>query len=202
MSYFPPAFEFSMNFEDPNREYQRVLDTNEWLWPADMSVNEAAAEAARVNAAWKADPEKQRGGAFYYEVISGINAEYWPKQFQAIADSPAAARGPLVANFYLTNFWDGSGIYRLSSQDLASRVFDMSINAGRVEAVKILQRAIVASGTQIAVDGNLGPLTAAAADSRPTLPILNAYRSGREAYYRSIATTPEILEAWLRRAAA
>jgi len=40
------------------------------------------------------------------QAIAGINSRSWPTAFANIERTPQAQRGPAVANFYKTEFWD------------------------------------------------------------------------------------------------
>ena len=72
---------------------------------------------------------------------------------------------------------------------LWASVFDMYVNAG-ANAVKILQRLLRQMGEDVAVDGTIGPLTAAAAyraaQSAP-VHLADAYGIARRNYYFAVA---------------
>jgi lysozyme family protein len=78
--------------------------------------------------------------------------------------------------------------------------FDMCVNQGRGRAVKILQRAAVAKGADIEVDGGLGPMTLAAVSNVE----LDRVRAYRVKYYADLVTRKPDLEkfyfGWFRRA--
>ena len=46
----------------------------------------------------------------------------------------------LVDEFYKENFWDKLGLDQMADQDLANQVFDMAVNAGVGEALKLLRQ--------------------------------------------------------------
>lgn len=129
--------------------------------------------------------------------ISGINSEAFPVQFAAIAAIAQANRGPAVQNFYESQFWN-SWFAQLTSDDLAKRVFDESVNAGEGTAVKLMQMAISPSLT---ADGCWGPKTVAAANSGDYVTL---FISLREQHYRNIAAAnpadEKYLDEWLARA--
>ena len=139
-------------------------------------------------------------------VISGINSLAWPAQFAAIAAIPQAQRGPAVQQFYLQCFWEPMNLAGLKYQDLANQVFDSGVNQGPGTAGALLQRACNAvagnSGT-LDVDGDIGPLTLAEANSLMPLTLLDKFIQIRIEFYRQIVKhNPEdepYLADWIRR---
>ena len=59
---------------------------------------------------------------------------------------------------YKRDYWDKNRVDELPEQ-LRHIFFDMCVNQGRGTAVKVLQRAANAKGTNLKVDGGLGPST-------------------------------------------
>ncbi|UWQ17003.1 holin-associated N-acetylmuramidase [Jannaschia sp. M317] len=77
----------------------------------------------------------------------------------------------------------------LLPQALRASVFDMYVNAGG-NAVKILQRLLIQMGQDVAVDGVIGPQTAAAAEAAARAApdhIADAYGIARRNYYYALA---------------
>lgn len=77
----------------------------------------------------------------------------------------------------------------LLPEALQASVFDMYVNSGG-NAVKILQKLLVKTGHQIAVDGSLGPATAQAAAEvagRDVELLVDSYGVARRNYYYSLA---------------
>jgi len=58
---------------------------------------------------------------------------------------------------YEKHFWHPS--FEKLHPQLASKLFDMRVNMGPVQATKILQEALNRNGEQLVVDGNLGHMT-------------------------------------------
>lgn len=141
------------------------------------------------------------------EVIAGINSKSFPAQVAAIKFAPQSQRPALVYQFYLTEFWMRLRLGCLNSQDVANRVLDMDVNAGEVSADSELQKAIceVKSGA-CEVDGVIGPITIAAANSVDPEQLLLAFRAQRVSHYEEIAAAhpedEEFLKGWLARAEA
>jgi len=94
-------------------------------------------------------------GAF---AISGINSAAFPTQYAAIAALPQNQRGPAVANFYQTIFWN-SWFAQLISDAVSMRVFDASVNMGAGAGIIILQKAVNSIGGSLVIDGGWGPNT-------------------------------------------
>jgi len=141
--------------------------------------------------------------------IAGVNSKDWPVQFQKIANLPADQRGPLVEQFYQMHFWS-DWFDDLTSDEVAKRVFDASVNMGSVAAVRCLQEAInffYLDG--LIVDGIWGLATIKAANN-PNCAMVEAenlvaaFKMRRVAYYRAIvAANPAdavYLAAWTARA--
>ena len=138
-------------------------------------------------------------------VIAGINSKSFPQDEAAIAALPQSQRAAAVSFFYYSKFWTPLQAGGLESQDVANRYFDCSVDCWIPEAIEMLQRAVNAlhAGT-VEVDGAIGPITLAAANSADPEALLAAYREQRVAYYEAIAAKnpadkPD-LAGWLVRA--
>lgn len=97
--------------------------------------------------------------------------------------TPAQATGIFIEHYYRRPRIDAL------PESLRASVFDMYVNAG-ANAVKILQRLLVAMRIPVAVDGIIGPQTiAAAAQAQAAAPdhLADAYGIARRNYYYSLA---------------
>ena len=108
---------------------------------------------------------------------------------------------------YRSAFWDALRLGEIESQVIATKLFDLAVNVGKVAAVKILQRAIndVSSSTAgIAVDGVMGPATLNWTNSLPWDAVARALRLQAIAFYASIpaAKSQPYLRGWILRALA
>jgi len=166
-------------------------------WEADYSFMMSHEDPTQAHAIEPDDPP----GA---HVISGINSAAYPSQFAAIAAMPQADRGPAVENFYQTEFfnkWEAQ-----LSDPVEERILDAMVNEGPVTGVKDLQNAInsVSGAGTVAVDGQWGPATVAAANACDQDALVAAIRATRKARYIAIvAAHPEDSEyeaGWLARA--
>ncbi len=90
-----------------------------------------------------------------------------------------------ATSFYVKHFFYGMGVDRLPEgvQDI---VFDMNVNHGLRNSIKILQRALVACGKHILVDGIPGPNTVTAAFSVPVQKLRTNIIEARLNFYRAI----------------
>lgn len=106
----------------------------------------------------------------------------------------------IAADIFVEHYFHRPGIGRLPRM-LQPSVFDMQVNAG-AHAVRILQRMLGEMGHALAVDGVLGPLTAAAAHAaaaeRPDL-IADAYGIARRNYYYALGDARPPLRKFARR---
>lgn len=144
------------------------------------------------------------------ETYRGISRKNWPKWAgwpliddykkcncrlcKALLDDDVKVQG-LVVDFYHVNFWQYDG---LNDQDVAWKVFDLSVNIGKVHAVKILQRAV---GTN--VDGVYGPNTERVANGHLEGSLTPLIRAAAEEYHKQIVVThpndAAFLKGWIRR---
>ena len=142
------------------------------------------------------------------ETYQGISRNNWPKwtgwpsvdlaksqpNFPANLDTNINLQGAVVS-FYRTNFWQYDN---LKDQDVAWKVFDLSVNVGKVHAIKILQQAI---GTTL--DGVYGPNTERLTNLHPQGSLAPLIRTSAEMYHELIVKDhpqdAEYLLGWLRR---
>lgn len=151
-----------------------------------------------------ANNPKDSGG----ETYRGISRRNWPNWkgwsivdgqktqpgFPSSLDLNSPLQG-LVIEFYRKNFWQYDG---LNDQEVAWKVFDLSVNVGKVPAIKILQKAV---GTN--QDGVYGPNTERLANSHPQGSLAPMIREAARQYHILVAQThPKdavFLTDWLRR---
>lgn len=104
---------------------------------------------------------------------------------------------------YWSSYWLGRN-YDWLPDAIAIKVFDLAVNVGHRGAVSCLQRALLATGTEVVVDGLIGRFTAAAAHAVCGTVLLAAVRSEAAGDYRVRLARDEsqapFAEGWLRRA--
>ena len=102
---------------------------------------------------------------------------------------------------YKQDYWVKNRVEELP-ENLRHIFFDMCVNQGRGTAVKILQRACNAKGTNLAIDGGFGPGTQAAINTyKPSIERVRCYRL--KFYYDLVNKKPEqerFLFGWFKRA--
>jgi lysozyme family protein len=99
---------------------------------------------------------------------------------------------------YRRDYWDVLRIDRLPPR-LRLALFDTAVNCGTKAAVEILQRALRMLGAQVAVDGNLGPLTFGIIKKYPAERVLIHLLLERQRFYRSLETYSVFGLGWEKR---
>jgi len=104
---------------------------------------------------------------------------------------------------YWQRYWQGHRYDELP-EPIAIKTFDLAVNLGEPTVVLCLQRALWACGNRVALDGEIGPMTAGAAAQAPEPELLAALRSEAAGEYRTrVAVSPELggfLQGWTERA--
>jgi lysozyme family protein len=121
-------------------------------------------------------------------------------------DSLKGLRVGRAALIYNKLFWTRFGYGRIADQQVATKIFDCSVNMGPGRAHILAQQAAIGLGqTHIMVDGIMGPLTVAAINACFATAYLQAYGEAMADFYRHICernpTQLEFLAGWLKRAA-
>lgn len=134
------------------------------------------------------DP-RDPGGATKY----GISQRIFP-DLDIAGLTEARARA-----IYHSTYWTAPGIYRLTDDELAARVFDLAVNIGQGRAIRVLQRACNWFGPDLRTDGFIGPLTANFCNNwRHPAALLAAVKAEAALYYRAL-NRPDYLAGWLNR---
>jgi lysozyme family protein len=111
----------------------------------------------------------------------------------SIEDIKALTKPVAAARIYRPFYWNAMHCDELPrGVDLC--VFDLGINAGIHEAAKLLQRAVGATE-----DGVIGPLTIAAARTKPAADIIRTFTEERLAFYRSLKQFDRFGRDWTSR---
>lgn len=104
---------------------------------------------------------------------------------------------------YHRDYWTPLHLDEFVSEELASAVFDMGVNAGIGRAAKILQTAANKIGKALDVDGEIGRGTIAAVNTIPEELLLDEFRIECCRFYdRIVANDPTqavFLKGWKRR---
>ena len=145
------------------------------------------------------------GGATNFGIIqrtldrwNGIHPELG---FPANVRTLTQAQAELI---YRLDYWRWDD---LTAPAVAIKLFDIGVNAGLATAVKLLQKAVntLVNPPPLAVDGQLGPMTLAAANAQTPSALLEAICEVQADYYNAIvARNPSqaaFIKGWLKRAA-
>jgi lysozyme family protein len=105
---------------------------------------------------------------------------------------------------YFCDFWLKAKCEEINDNNLAIKFFDLAVHIGIPQAVKLIQRALRAAGTQITEDGIIGPVTLKAINEADSTNLLAALKSEAAGHYRLIANAnpsqQRFIEGWLNRA--
>lgn len=113
-----------------------------------------------------------------------------------------------ASRIYETYFWDRYHIGSIRDQNLANKVFDLTVNMGpgganHPGALTLLQTAVNACGGKCAVDGLLGPVSLGQVNTLDPAKLLAQYRQLAAQRYGEIAAANSKLAAnlagWLAR---
>jgi lysozyme family protein len=100
-------------------------------------------------------------------------------------------------------YWDTLRLGEVENQNVANKLFDMSVNMGVRQAAVYAQRAVNSQSQQLTEDGNIGPKTLAAMNAQTFYGLLCQFSAW---HYRHIATNNPAqavnLAGWLKRASA
>lgn len=137
------------------------------------------------------------------KVRFGVNSNSFPDLLQTsfYTSMPVDQAINFVKNLYNNNQWRSIRGDVLASQLVASKMLDMSINMGAVQAVKLAQRA-----ANVSVDGIMGPQTIGAINKMDETTMLNGLVTwwkwfiGKIQENATVSYNQQTIEAWTARA--
>ncbi len=160
-----------------------------------MSTFEAAIEHVLAQEGGYSTDWRDRGG----ETKWGISKAAFP--FEDIPNLTKERASWLYRQNYWGELWE-----TITSQAIATYLFDTAVNMGRQPAERLLQQAVNEMGGSVTVDGQVGPKTIAAINAGEATAILKEYRVQRLLRYLDlIVATPTqraFAHGWFRRAVA
>ena len=120
------------------------------------------------------------------------------------ADDIRAMPREQAIEFYQAHYWTPE-YDDIADQAAATKLFDMGVNMGTRQAVKVLQRAISWYRRDIVVDGIFGPQSLAGTNATNLAPILIKALVAEQArfYFELLDAKPDrrvFIHGWLRRA--
>jgi len=137
----------------------------------------------------------QNEGGFFHNPTTGeivnhgitlkfvISSGYNPNADEAFIQNLSVAE---ASQIYRKYFWDAYHIGQINDQNLANKVFDLTVNMGPA-ALQVLQSAVNACGGHCAVDGIIGPASIAAINALDPAALLAQYKNLAAQRYRDIA---------------
>jgi lysozyme family protein len=109
----------------------------------------------------------------------------------------------LAKVFYKQMWWDKYGYGNIANADIATRIFDMAVNMGGIQANKLAQRAATRCGQLCAADGVFGPVSFNAITASSPECWIRQFKDLCAEFYRTLTIThPETskyLNGWLKR---
>lgn len=129
----------------------------------------------------------------------GINSFAHPEMPAEFWTADYAVALPMAEEKFKAAYWDVMRLDSVRDQSIANKLANIGYNAGTVPVVEIVQRFL-----GLDADGNLGPRTLDAVNTRDPGEIIQAIREGAAAYYTNIVARhpekQEWLKDWLQRA--
>lgn len=140
-----------------------------------------------------------------YGTIYGIAVKYNPDTFFAVyglwLKNESEAALELAKSFYYINYYNP--LYdRILDKRFSHKIFDLSVNTGKRQTIKIIQKTINLLGGKVSVDGVFGLLTLSELNmlsqkltDAPYGKFIELY----DKYYRSLLRFPVFGKGWLNR---
>lgn len=111
---------------------------------------------------------------------------------------------PDVKKIYKKSFWDAQKCDLIEDDDIAAKLFDLSVNAGLIQAGKIIQRACNQYANVLTVDGKLGPKSILEINRIDPEELIIAFRYECVQFYLNLVeqnpSFSKFIKGWLRRA--
>lgn len=169
----------------------------------DQAVNQVVSEEGDVS-----DDKNDPGGYTKYgislKLLQDVGLHILHDDIISINDVNAISVDD-AKKIYYQYFWIHYNIFLIKSPEIEEKVFDLSVNMGGQEAIRLLQEAINRQlQTPIAADGIIGALTLHALNQISLITLMQDYRQNAADYYRYLAANnprlEEFLPGWLSRA--
>ncbi|GHU17859.1 hypothetical protein FACS189472_05360 [Alphaproteobacteria bacterium] len=107
-------------------------------------------------------------------------------------------------HIYFVDFWLKAKCEQIEDENISIKFFDLCVNTGIAQAVKLIQRSLRSTGISVTEDGIIGSITLAAINNADSTDLLAALKSEAAGYYRLIAnispSQQTFINGWLRRA--
>ncbi len=130
----------------------------------------------------------------------GISARFYEDVIgrpPTVDDMKAITKAEATA-LYKTYFWDDVQGDKLISQSVANIIADAAVNGGEEPIGKIVQRILNRDfGKKLTIDGDIGPVTAAAINSVNQQQLFDKIKQARIEFYINLGGV--FLQGWLKR---
>jgi type VI secretion system secreted protein VgrG len=141
-----------------------------------------------------------RGGATNLGITQAVYREYKNNPLADVAQITM----PEAEDLYKRLYWNPLLLDSINSDRVADLLFNQAVNRGVNGAGKLLQRALNGLGSQLLVDGVVGPKTIDAANLVPDDRMLmrELVKAAQVAYVQIVEKNPSqlvFLEGWIRR---
>lgn len=103
-----------------------------------MADFEKAVEKLFIKEGYKSDDKDDSGGL----TIWGIASLYFPYEVKVMASMQPEEAKEYVKDIYKSHYWDKLKGDEIQSQEIAEMLFDMSVNAGVVNTITMMQKTI------------------------------------------------------------
>lgn len=141
-----------------------------------------------------------KGGPTCYGITIATYRRYKPG---ATVDDLKQISMAEVEKIYKAGYWQPLGLDEISDQVVATKLFDICVNAGPGVASALAQRACIICGKPVDVDGWVGPETRTAINSIQSVSFLNAIKQQQRDFYLDIVEHDRsqltFLYTWMRR---
>lgn len=132
-----------------------------------------------------------------WQIIDAIKAKHGTIDIDSYLSADAGLQAE-VKTFYQENFWKVNRLDAVVNQEIANRLYDISVNSGTGTAAKTLQEALNLTNVNgqlypdTAIDGKVGPQTIYLTNSHPRpallLKLINALQAER--YIKILRANP------------
>lgn len=167
----------------------------------DAVIHQEDARMSGVITNYKSD----RGGCTRWGLCARWHPELVARGFFDATKMDEPTSLSLAEDTYAEQYEGALRLDDIKGQGIATALLSFAVNEGCHEAVTLLQKAAVACGAAIGVDGELGPATVDAINAQDDVRLVNLFCQFEENYYKQIvANNPSqqvFLPGWENRAA-
>jgi lysozyme family protein len=142
---------------------------------------------------------QNEGGIAYHNMKYGGITKYGiPKKYYPQLDikdlTPEQAK-----EIYRKDYFEGPGINQIGYPNVAYKVFDYGVTSGPQDSIKLLQSTLNGMGSNLKVDGRLGPKTLSELYKYHQDAVANAFENAVKNKYKSLGTR-KYMKGWIKRA--